>query len=48
MKKFFRENQTTIISLFCILGILTAETAAVIGAFSCVLVYVLFKKILGF
>ena len=48
MKKFFRENQTSIISLFCVLGILTAESAEVIGAFSCILVYVLFKKIMGF
>ena len=48
MKKFFKKNQTTIISVFCILGILTAETAAVIGAFSCILVYVIFKKLMGF
>tara|TARA_Y100000590_G_C15557736_1_gene953485 strand:- start:93 stop:239 length:147 start_codon:yes stop_codon:yes gene_type:complete len=48
MKDWIKKYQTTLISVLCIAGILTAESSAVIGAFSCVLVYVWVKKIMGF
>ncbi len=47
MKKFFIDYQTTIISIVCIIGILSVESTIVIGALSCVLVYFIYKKILG-
>ena len=46
--KFLKEYQTTLISTVCLVGILSAENTAVIGALSCVLVYFIFKKVIGF
>ena len=46
--KFFKQYKTTLISTVCLVGILSAENTAVIGALSCVLVYFICKKIIGF
>ena len=46
--KFFKQYKTTLISTVCLVGILSAENTAVIGALSCVLVYFIFKKVIGF
>jgi hypothetical protein len=46
--KFLKTYQTTIISIVCLTGILAAENTVIIGALSCVLVYFIFKKIIGF
>ena len=46
--KFLKDNITTLVTVVCITGILAAENTVLIGALSCVLVYFIFKKIIGF
>ena len=45
---WIKKYQTVLISTVCIVGIVSEESTAVIGALSCVLVYFIFKKIIGF